>query len=67
MDLEWVRRRIAAGERVRAQSHPATDAFIFGDRYGWITKVTRTRVHVKMDRSGVVRRFHPDNVLDVDI
>ena len=46
----------------RVESHPATNAWIFGDRYGVVVKVGRKYVHVKMDRSGRVLRFTPDNV-----
>ena len=46
----------------RVQIHPATDAWMRGDRYGEIVKVGRTLVHVKMDRSGRTLRLHPQNV-----
>src|SRR5215831_12261189 len=49
----------------RVESHPATDAWIMGDRYGTVVKVGRKLVHVKMDRSGRVRRFAPRNLLTV--
>ena len=52
------------GERVKA--HPATDAFMRGDVYGTVKAVGRTRVRVAMDRSGVIRAFHPDNLLHVE-
>jgi hypothetical protein len=50
----------------RVESHPATDAWIFGDRYGTVVKITRTRAHVRMDRSGKVLRFTYENVLTVN-
>lgn len=49
----------------RVQAHPATDAWMMGDRYGEVTKIGRTKVHVKMDVSNKVRRFAPDNVQHV--
>lgn len=58
MELEWAGRHIG----LRVQSHPATDAWMSGDRYGKIVKVGRTKIHVRMDRSGRVLRFDPSNV-----
>ena len=49
----------------RVQMHPATDGWMSGDRYGVVVKVTARYVHVRMDRSGRVRRVHPANVLEV--
>jgi len=65
MDIEWVRRRLGAGMPVRAQSHPATDAWIFGDRFGDVATAGRTKIRVKMDRSGRVRTFHPADLEEV--
>ena len=39
-----------------------TDRWMRGDRFGEIVKVTRTRIHVRMDRSGQVARFHPSHI-----
>jgi hypothetical protein len=36
----------------RVQLHPATDAWMQGDRYGTIVKVGRKLISVKMDKSG---------------
>lgn len=36
----------------RVEIHPALDAWMAGDRYGEIVRVTTKRVHVRMDRSG---------------
>jgi len=47
----------------RIESAPHTDCWMMGDRYGDVVKIGRTYVHVKMDRSGKVRQFHPDNLL----
>lgn len=56
MEISWAR----AGMRV--QSHPATDAWLMGDRYGVIVKVGRTKIHVKMDRSGRILRFSASDI-----
>lgn len=45
------------------EAHPATDAWMMGDRYGEIVKVGRKFVHVRMDRSGRTLRFSPHNLL----
>lgn len=64
----------SVGQRVEV--HPATDAFMMGDRYGVVEKIytprtvqgvephNSVRIHVLMDRSGKVRRFHPDNLYE---
>ena len=41
---------IETGKRV--QLHPATDAWMRGDRYGVVVSVGRKLVRVKMDKSG---------------
>ena len=46
----------------RVELHPATDAWMRGDRFGEVTTVGRTLVHVQMDRSGKVRPMYPENV-----
>lgn len=46
-------------------SHPATDAWMRGDRYGTVVKVGRKFVHVRMNRSGQLRKFHPSNLVPV--
>lgn len=46
----------------RIQLHPATDAWMMGDRYGEVTVVGREYYHVKMDRSGNIRKVHPRNI-----
>lgn len=50
----------------RVQLHPATDAWMMGDRYGVVAKIGRLYVHVRMDRSGRTLRVHPDNVTDIN-
>jgi len=43
----------------RVSMHPATDAFMMGDRYGTVIKLGQKLVHVKMDRSGKTRKVSP--------
>ena len=64
----------------QVELHPATDAWMRGDRYGTVTGVGRFRpyidadgtasfagqVFVLLDKSGRIRRFHPDNVFVID-
>jgi hypothetical protein len=38
-------------------SRPHTDAWMMGDRYGAVEKVGYKWLHVRMDRSGRVRKF----------
>jgi hypothetical protein len=49
------------GERV--QTHPATDAWMRGDRYGTVSSIGHRYVFVRMDRSGRELRFHPRNLI----
>lgn len=46
----------------RAELHPATDAWMRGDRFGTVERHSRTRVYVKAD-SGRVYAFAPVNIL----
>lgn len=46
----------------RVELHPGMDAWMAGDRYGVVVKTTRTRVHVKMDRSGRILRVPADRL-----
>ena len=48
----------------RVQAHPATDTWMRGDRYGTVERVGRRYIRVRMDRSGHLKRFTPDNLLD---
>ena len=48
----------------RVQIHPATDAWISGDRYGTIVKIGRKWIYVKMDRSGKVRKLTADLIYE---
>ena len=50
--------RYIVGERV--QLHPATDAWMQGDRFGCIVKIGRKYIHVVMDISGRKLRVIPD-------
>ena len=43
----------------RVQLHPATNAWMQGDRYGTIVQVGTKLVTVKLDTSGRTLRFHP--------
>lgn len=47
----------------RVELHPATDAWMRGDRYGTIKKVTKKYYHIAMDRSGRVLVVPERNVL----
>lgn len=49
----------------RVQLHPATDAWMMGDRFGTVVKIGRKLVHVLMVRSGKVRRVAPGNICDI--
>jgi hypothetical protein len=53
----------AKGDRV--ELHPATDAWMQGDRYGAVVAVGRKLVHVRMDRSGRLLNVSPRNVYSV--
>lgn len=46
----------------RVELHPATDAWMRGDRFGEVVKVGRKVYHVKMDRSGRTLRVIPANI-----
>lgn len=58
----------------RVELHPACDEWMQGDRYGVVMGLGRARaywrgrvdvvrpVRVKLDKSGRVRLFHPDNL-----
>lgn len=52
-------------EGQRVQLSPATDAWMMGDMYGQIIKVGRRLVHVRMDRSGRVRRLAPKYIYEI--
>jgi hypothetical protein len=43
----------------RVQLHPVTTAWMSGDRYGEVVKITRLYVHVKRDYSGRTGGFAP--------
>jgi hypothetical protein len=59
------------GKGRRVQAHPATDAWMMGDRYGVIVGRTLGRmaheqsrgVRVRMDRSQQIRTFRPGDLL----
>jgi hypothetical protein len=51
------------GERV--ELHPATNAWMMGDRFGQVENIGRKYVHVRMDRSGRLRQVTPEFVLKI--
>lgn len=72
MTAYWVGKRI--------QVHPATDAWMRGDRFGTVVGIGAAREYVdretrqtsmqrplkvKLDKSGDVVRCHPDTVIEV--
>lgn len=54
---------IKPGDRI--QTHPATDAWMRGLRYGTVTKVTKRFVHCDMDRMENIVRFNHEDVMPV--
>lgn len=52
---------------LRVHTHPATDCWMRGERFGTVTLVGRKYVHVKMDASGKVRKFAPDLLIRVNV
>ena len=46
----------------RVQLHPATNAWIRGDRYGEVVKIGSKLISVKMDVSGRTLKLSLDNV-----
>lgn len=57
-------RGFKVGDRVEFLPH--TDVFMMGDRYGTVERVGRKLLHIRCDRSGKLRRAHPDNVRFVE-
>lgn len=49
----------------RVQTHPATDAWMQGDRYGAVVGLGVKYIRVKMDRSGRTLKFCPDNLTEI--
>lgn len=64
MDLFDSVKQFRVGDRV--QLHPATDAWMMGDRFGTVIKIGRELLHVRMDRSGKLRRIAPRNIYDIN-
>ena len=50
---------------LRVELHPATDAWMMGDRPGVIVRVGRKYLSILMDRSRKVRRVAPANIYDI--
>lgn len=58
----WLRR---GGFSPRVEIHPATDAWMMGDRFGEIVAVGRKYLSVRMDRSGRVLKFAPSRIYTI--
>lgn len=56
---EW---RAKGGFAARVELAPHLDAWMAGDRFGNVVKVTDKRIHVRMDRSGRMRMLGHDDV-----
>ena len=54
----------SVGQRV--QTHPATDAWMRGLRYGTVTITTKSYVYVRLDHTRRVVRFKPHNLLPLE-
>jgi len=50
----------------RIQTHPATDQWMMGDRYGEVVKIGRKYIHVKMDKTGKILKFLPRYLQEVN-
>lgn len=50
----------------RVETHPATDAWMSGERFGTVEKLGTKSVHVRMDVSLALKRFHPTNLRHLD-
>jgi len=44
----------------RVELHPGLDAWMQGDRYGEVVKVTRAAIHIRLDKSGRTLRLPED-------
>lgn len=49
----------------RVELHPATDSWMKGDRYGEVAMVLKGFVYVKLDKSGLLCKFDPKNILEI--
>jgi hypothetical protein len=54
---------LKVGDRI--EMHPASDAWMRGDRYGEVLKVGKVLVTVKLDRSGWKLGYHMRSILRV--
>ena len=50
----------------RVELHPATDAWMMGDRYGTIVKVNKSNVSIKMEKSGRTLKVTENNYTEVE-
>ncbi len=46
----------------RVEVHPASDAWMSGDRYATVTRVGKSIVFARMDKSNRVRWWHPESL-----
>ena len=46
----------------RVQIAPHTDRWMQGDRFGTVIKIGRFYLHVKLDLSGLTRKFVPEHI-----
>ena len=60
MDMAQITSGLIVGNRVAI--HPATDAWMMGEKYGHVTKIGRRDIHVTGERSGRNFRFRSENV-----
>ena len=63
MPHQFAPHQFAVGQRV--ELHPRLDDWMRGDRFGAVVKIGRSRVHVKLDRSGRVRLYSPADITPV--
>jgi hypothetical protein len=54
----------SVGDRVELD--PGLDRWMMGDRYGDVARLGRTKVYVKLDRSGKTIGFPPNRLKHVD-
>jgi hypothetical protein len=54
---------LRVGDRI--EMHPASDAWMRGDRFGEVLKVGRKLVTVKLDRSGYRLSYYPRSIFKV--
>jgi len=50
----------SVGDRV--ELHPGLDRWMMGDRFGQVARIGRSKVHVKLDRSGKTIGYPPSRL-----